>query len=771
MSRIDLVVPDIGNFADILVVDVLVKEGDTIEVDAPLVTLETDKASMDVPATSAGTVAEVLLKAGDKVSKGTVIARLETNSQAAGAGAAGGAGTAAADPTGAVSATGADDDAEFSAAFDADELERTVTQPVLSAAAAQAAAALVNTGSYGTLGKAAAPAKADASSGAGARSDAANRARSEGDGANARSDTATDAGANARLDSSASASSETGTNAWLDSGTSGRSDVGTNARLGSGASGRSDVGINARLDSGASARSDAGTSARADGGVSARSDAGTNARSDGGGDTVRMPIPDLGRRDRAEVEFNRSTQLLVLGSGPGGYTAAFRAADLGMQVTLVERWPVLGGVCLNVGCIPSKALLHAAKVIEDAEAMGAHGIAFGAPAIDLDKLRDWKGSVVKKLTGGLQMLAKQRKVDVVHGVGRFVSPNVIEVMGSSGSERIRFDFCIIAAGSEAIKLPGLPTDQRVMDSTDALELPEFSGGLLVIGGGIIGLEMACVYDALGGRVSVVELTPQLMPGTDPDLVRPLEKRIKGRYQQILTGTKVTRVEPLLEGLRVTFEDEKAPEPQIYDRILVAVGRVPNGKTISAENAGVTVSDRGYIPVDKQMRTNVPHIFAIGDIAAPPMLAHKAMHEAKVAAEVAAGHKSAFDARVIPSVAYTDPEIAWVGLTETEAKAKNIPYKKGAFPWVANGRSLSLGREDGFTKLLFDPETHRVLGGGIVGTNAGDLISEVALAIETGCDAADVGLTIHPHPTLSETVAGAADAFEGTLTDLYIPKRP
>ncbi len=462
--------------------------------------------------------------------------------------------------------------------------------------------------------------------------------------------------------------------------------------------------------------------------------------------------------------------LLVLGSGPGGYTAAFRAADLGLKVTLVERWSSLGGVCLNVGCIPSKTLLHAAKVIEDAESMGAHGIAFGKPSIDLEKLRGFKNGVVNKLTGGLRVLAKQRKVEVVQGVGRFVSPNVIEVMGSSGSERIHFDFCIIAAGSEAIKLPGLPSDKRVMDSTDALELPEFSGGLLVVGGGIIGLEMACVYDGLGSRVSVVELTPGLMPGTDPDLVRPLEKRIKGRYEAILTGTKVTKVEPLLEGLRVTFEGEKAPEPQVYDRILVAVGRVPNGKNIGAENAGVTVTDRGFIPVDKQMRTNVPHIFAIGDIAGPPMLAHKAMHEAKVAAEVAAGHKSAFDARVIPSVAYTDPEIAWVGLTETEAKAKNIPYKKGQFPWVANGRSLSLGREDGFTKLLFDPETHRVLGGGIVGTNAGDLISEVALAIETGCDAADIGLTVHPHPTLSETVAGAADAFEGTLTDLFIPKR-
>jgi dihydrolipoamide dehydrogenase len=667
VSRLDLTVPDIGNFVDILVVDVLVKKGDSIDVDTPLVTLETDKASMDVPATSAGTILDVLLKAGDKVSKGTVIARVETNSQAdvdSGLTTGSPAGASTGAPHGSSNDNNAgneqDSDAEFSAAFDAEELERTVTQPVLSLTAAQAAAASGNTGSHATLRK-------------------------------------------------------------------GAADPGS-------------------------------------------ANSGATARSDAAGDTVRMPIPDLSRYDRAEVEFNRSTQLLVLGSGPGGYTAAFRAADLGMKVTLVERWPSLGGVCLNVGCIPSKTLLHAAKVIEDADAMGAHGIAFGAPAIDMEKLRNWKSSVVNKLTGGLRVLAKQRKVDVVQGVGRFVSPNVIEVMGSSGSERIHFDYCIIAAGSEAVKLPGLPTDQRVMDSTDALELPEFSGGLLVIGGGIIGLEMACVYDALGSRVSVVELTPSLMPGTDADLVRPLEKRIKGRYERILTGTKVARVEPLLEGLRVTFEGDKAPEPQIYDRVLVAVGRVPNGKTVGAENAGVTVSDRGFIPVDKQMRTNVPHIFAIGDVAGPPMLAHKAMHEAKVAAEVAAGQKSAFDARVIPSVAYTDPEIAWVGLTETEAKAKNIPYKKGSFPWLANGRSLSLGREEGFTKMLFDPDTHRVLGGGIVGTNAGDLISEIALAIETGCDAADIGLTIHPHPTLSETVAGAADAFEGTLTDLFIPKR-
>jgi len=464
------------------------------------------------------------------------------------------------------------------------------------------------------------------------------------------------------------------------------------------------------------------------------------------------------------------TQLLVLGSGPGGYAAAFRAADLGVQVTLVERWASLGGVCLNVGCIPSKALLHAAKVIEDAEAMAEHGIVFGAPAIDLAKLRGWKSGVVKKLTGGLKLLAKQRKVAVIQGTAKFTGPKEVEVTGAAGAQRISFEQCIIAAGSEAVRLPGLPNDPRIMDSSDALELPEFAGGLLIIGGGIIGLEMACVYEALGSKVSVVELTPQLMPGCDPDLVRPLEKRLRARYEQILLGTKVTKVEALADGLKVTFEGEKAPPPQVFGRLLVAVGRVPNGKTIAADAAGVKVTDRGFIPVDKQMRTNVPHIFAIGDIAGPPMLAHKATHEGKVAAEVAAGQKHSFDARAIPSVAYTDPEIAWAGLTESEAKAKNIPYKKSLFPWAASGRSLSLGRDEGFTKLLFDPDTHRILGAGIVGTNAGDLISEVALAIEMGADAADIGLTVHPHPTLSETVAFAAEAFEGTLTDLYMPKK-
>ena len=589
---VELLVPDLGNFSDVAVVDVLVKPGDSVELESPLITLETDKAAMDVPATSAGRITEVLVKRGDKVSKGTPIARLEPAGQ-----------------------------------------------------------------------RAASPAPA------------------------APPQPAPPAGARGN-----------------------------------------------------------------------------------GGDTVRMPAPQPVRADRATDGAGRSTQLLVLGSGPGGYTAAFRAADLGLKVTLVERNEQLGGVCLNVGCIPSKALLHAAKVIEEAAHMSERGIAFGEPRLDVPKLVAWKASVVAKLTGGLKVLAKQRKVDVVRGVGRFVAPNVLEVSGEGAPERIRFEQCIIAAGSEAIRLPGLPADARILDSSSALELPDISGRLLVVGGGIIGLEMACVYDALGSRVSVVELTGQLMPGTDADLVRPLEKRIRARYEAVLLDTKVAAIEAQSGGLRVSFAGEKAPEAQLYHRVLVAVGRSPNGKVIGAEAAGVKVSERGFIPVDRQLRTNVTHIFAIGDIAGPPLLAHKAMHEGKVAAEVAAGHKAAFDARVIPSVAYTDPEIAWAGLTETEARAKGTPFKKGAFPWVANGRSLSLAREEGFTKLLFDPETRRLLGGGIVGSNAGELISEVALAIETGCDAADIGLTVHPHPTLSETVAGAAEAFEGTLTDLYIPKR-
>jgi dihydrolipoamide dehydrogenase len=478
--------------------------------------------------------------------------------------------------------------------------------------------------------------------------------------------------------------------------------------------------------------------------------------------------PAAGPGPAVAVPHGRDFDLVVLGAGPGGYTAAFRAADLGLSVALVERSPTLGGVCLNVGCIPSKALLHAARVIEEAHALAACGVSFGPPQIDASRLRQWKDSVVARLTHGLDTLARQRKVTVVRGRASFASEHELLIEQEGAVRRVSFAQCIVAAGSESVRLPGLPDDPRVIDSTGALEL-DLPQSLLVIGGGIIGLEMATVYDALGVRVSVVELTPGLMPGCDRDLVRPLEKRIASRYERVLLGTKVTGVEPAAEGLRVSFEGERAPEPQLYGKVLVAVGRAPNGRRINAEAAGVRVDERGFIPADRQMRTNVPHIYAIGDVAGAPMLAHKATHEGKVAAEAAAGLKSFFDARVIPSVAYTDPEVAWVGLTETEAKASGVAYEKASFPWSASGRSLAIGRDEGHTKLLFDPETHRVLGGGIVGTSAGDLISEVALAVEMGADAADLALTIHPHPTLSETVAFAAEAFEGTLTDLYVPR--
>ncbi len=465
-----------------------------------------------------------------------------------------------------------------------------------------------------------------------------------------------------------------------------------------------------------------------------------------------------------------AVDLVVLGAGVGGYTAAFRAADLGLKVTLIERWPVLGGVCLNDGCIPSKALLHAAKVIEEAADMAANGIVFGPPQIDRDRLRAWKNKVVTRLTNGLMLLAKQRKVTLIQGEAKFVGPYSFDVKGEDGSRRVDFKQCVVAAGSESALLPGLPDDPRVIDSSGALELPLDCKRLLVIGGGIIGLEMACVYDALGAAVTVVELSDGLMPGTDRDLVRPLQKRIEKRYEKILLKTKVAKLEARPDGLRATYEGPDSPEPQVFDRVLVAVGRTANGNAINAGVAGIEVSARGLIAVDRQMRTNVPHIFAIGDIVGAPMLAHKAAHQGKVAAEVAAGHKASFDARSIPAVAYTDPEIAWTGITETDAKARGIPYGKGMFPWAASGRSLALNRDEGFTKLLFDPETRRVIGAGMVGTSAGDLIAEVALAIEMGADATDIGLTIHPHPTLSETVAFAAEAFDGTLTDLYMPKR-
>jgi len=466
-------------------------------------------------------------------------------------------------------------------------------------------------------------------------------------------------------------------------------------------------------------------------------------------------------------------EVLVLGAGPGGYSAAFRAADLGAKVVLVERWPVLGGVCLNVGCIPSKALLHAAKVIDEAQDFSAHGIAFEAPKVDLDKLRGWKESVVKRLTGGLAGMAKQRKVTVVTGLGAFVSPNTLDVTAADGAKQtISFDKAIIAAGSEPVTLPFIPHDDpRVIDSTGALELDGVPKRLLVLGGGIIGLEMATVYHSLGSKVTVVELLDQIIPGADKDIITPLAKRIEKRYERILLKTKVVAVKAEDAGLRVTFESADGTKTEdVFDKLLVAVGRKPNGKLINAEMAGVKVDERGFIAVDKQLRTNVAHIFAIGDIVGQPMLAHKATHEAKVAAEVACGHKSAFDAKVIPSVAYTDPEVAWVGVTETEAKAKGLNYGKASFPWAASGRALSLGRDEGVTKAIFDEGTKRLIGCGIVGPGAGDLIAEAALAIEMGADAEDIGLTIHPHPTLSETIGLAAELYEGTITDLIAPKK-
>ncbi|WP_300619753.1 dihydrolipoyl dehydrogenase [Dokdonella sp.] len=590
-STIEVKVPDIGNFSGVPVIEVLVKVGDTVAKDQGLVTLESDKATMEVPSSAAGVVKEIRVKLGDEIGEGAVVAVIE-----------------AADAAGA--------------------------EPAKPAAAAPAA-----------------PAPATAAP---------------------------------TPPPSAAAPKAAG---------------------------------------------------------------------------------DSGRK--ADIEC----QVVVLGSGPGGYTAAFRAADLGQNTVLIERYGPLGGVCLNVGCIPSKALLHAARVIDEAAHAGDIGIAFGQPTIDLDKLRAYKDKVVAQMNGGLAGMAKQRKVTVVTGTGRFVSPHEIEVETKDGIKLVRFEKAIIAAGSQAVKLPGFPWDDpRMMDSTDALMLQDVPKKLLVVGGGIIGLEMACVYDALGSEVTVVELMDQLMPGADPDLVRPLQQRLSKRYAGIHLKVKVARIEAEKKGLKATFEGEKAPEPMLFDRVLVAIGRTPNGAKIGADKAGVAVTDRGFIPVDKQMRTNVPHIFAIGDLVGQPMLAHKATHEGKVAAEVAAGEKSEFVARVIPSVAYTDPEIAWVGLTEAEAKKAGVKYGVGKFPHAASGRAVGIGRTEGFTKLLFDEETHRVIGAGIVAPNAGDLIAEAALAIEMGCEAADIGLTIHPHPTLSESVGMAAEVYEGTITDLYVPKK-
>ena len=602
MPLIEVKVPDIGDFKDVPVIEILVKPGDRVEQEDSLVTLESDKATMDVPSPQAGTVKELKVKVDDKVSEGSVILTLE-------------------------------------AAGDAAE-----TSAESAPQAAPAAAAAEQKPAAASQPQSAQPPSAPAQP---------------------------------------------------------------------------------------------------------------------------ASVAPLAATDKGDIH----AQVVVLGSGPGGYTAAFRAADLGLEVALIERYDSLGGVCLNVGCIPSKALLHAARVISEAEEMSEFGVAFSKPKIEIDKLRAWKNGVVERLTRGLGGLAKQRKVQVVRGIGKFVSSRMIEVETGDGVKRVSFDSAIVAAGSQVARIPGFPyDDSRLMDSTDALKLTELPKRMLVIGGGIIGLEMATVYDALGTKISVVELADGLIPGTDRDLIRPLHKRLEKRYEGIYVKTKVSSLTAQKNGLKATFEGDNAPDPQVYDNVLLAVGRRPNGNNIGAEAAGITVNERGFIPVDKQMRTNVANIYAIGDIVGEPMLAHKATHEGKLAAEIIAGHKGAFDARTIPSVAYTDPEIAWMGLTEIQAKAQGVAVEKAVFPWAASGRALATARDEGMTKLLFDKDTKRLLGAGMVGPNAGELIAETVLALEMGADAEDIGLTIHPHPTLSETVFFAAEIAEGSITDLYMPKK-
>jgi len=607
-NTIEVKVPDIGGHDNVPVIEVLVKAGDTVTKEQSLITLESDKATMEVPSSAAGTVKELKMKVGDEVSEGAVILLLETD-----------------------------------------------------AAAAPAPASLPSPSGRGVGGE-----------GSGEARPAAPVAPSP-------------------------------------------APAGHPLPMGEGK---------------------APQAAAASG-----------------------KTPDI------------SCQLVVLGSGPGGYSAAFRAADLGLDTVLVERYDTLGGVCLNVGCIPSKALLHAAAVIDEAEAMAAHGVSFGKPKLDLDQLRGFKTKVVGQLTGGLAGMAKQRKVRTVQGTGAFVSPHEMEVQTAEGVKLIRFEQAIIAAGSQAVRLPMFPwDDERVMDSTGALEMQDVPGKLLVVGGGIIGLEMATVYAALGSEVTVVEFMDQIIPGADADLVKPLAKRLGGKLKGIHLKTKVVAAKATKKGIEVGYEGESIPETTVFDRVLVAVGRSPNGGKIGADKAGVAVTERGFINVDTQLRTNVPHIFAIGDLVGQPMLAHKAVHEAHVAAEVAAGHKAYFDARVIPSVAFTNPEVAWVGVTEREAKEKGLKMGVGKFPWAASGRAIGIARTEGFTKLIFDEATHRIVGGAVVGVNAGDLISELALAVEMGAEAADIALTVHPHPTLGESVGMAAEVYEGTITDLYIPKR-
>jgi dihydrolipoamide dehydrogenase len=679
MSLVELKVPDIGDFSDVDVIEVNIKPGDSIEKEQGVITLETDKATMEVPADFAGTVKEVKVKQGDKVSQGSVIAMVETEGASAAPSPAAAPAPAAAKPA---AAGGGVQDVKVPDIGDFKDI------PVIE----------VHVKPGDTVEK-------------------------EQSLITLESDKAT-------MDVPSPAA---GTVKEV------KLKVGDTVSEGT---------LVLTLEGGGAASASAPAPQQAAPAAAAAAPA---------------PAPQAGSYSgAADVECD----MLVIGAGPGGYSAAFRSADLGMKTVLVERYSTLGGVCLNVGCIPSKALLHTALVIDEAAELAAHGISFGEPKVDLDKLRGFKEGVVKKLTGGLAGMAKARKVQVVTGVGNFVDPYHMEVQGADGKKVVKFKQAIIAAGSQAVKLPFFPDDPRVVDSTGALELRQLPKRMLVVGGGIIGLEMATVYSTLGADIDVVEMLDGLMLGADRDLVKVWEKFNSKRFTNVMLKTKTTKAEAREDGIYVTFEGEKAPsEPQRYDLVLLAVGRSPNGGKIGADKAGVAVTDRGFINVDKQMRTNVPHIFAIGDLVGQPMLAHKAVHEGHVAAEVAHGEKAYFDAMQIPSVAYTDPEVAWAGKTEDQCKAEGIKFGKAVFPWAASGRAIANGRDEGFTKLIFDEETHRVIGGGIVGLNAGDLISEVCLAIEMGADATDIGKTIHPHPTLGESVGMAAELYEGVCTDL------
>ena len=700
MSMVEVKVPDIGDVKDVEVIELMVKVGDTVKVDQSLITVESDKASMEIPSSQAGVIKEIKVKVGDKVSEGSLVLVLE----AAGAAAAAAAPAAAPAPA-----------------------------PV-AAAAAPAAAAPAASGAASIV-EIKVPDIGDVKD-----VDVIELMVKAGDSVKVNQSLITVESDKASMEIP---SSHAGVIKEL------------KVKLGDKVSEGSLILVLETTDAAAAAPAAAPSAPAAAPAAPA----------------VAAPAA-VSFAGKVDIECDT----MVLGAGPGGYTAAFRAADLGQSVVMIERYPSLGGVCLNVGCIPSKALLHAAKVITEAEEMAHFGVKMSAPEIDIDALRGWKESVIKKLTGGLSGLSKARKVQVLTGKGEFSSANTITVATAEGPKVVGFKNAIIAAGSSVARIPGFPYDDpRLIDSTGALELRQIPKKLLVIGGGIIGLEMACVYDALGSKVTVVEFADGLIPAADRDVVKPLQKRIEKRYEAIYLKTKVTKLEALKEGLRATFEgadssSPAAPEPQLYDMVLVAVGRRPNGKEIAAEKAGVIVNERGFIPADKQQRTNVPHIFAIGDICGDPMLAHKATNEAKVAAEVIAGHKVEFDAMTIPSVAYTDPEIAWMGLTETEAKAKGIPFEKANFPWAASGRALAMGRDDGMTKLLWDPATKRIIGAGIVGVNAGELLAETVLAMEMGADLEDLALTIHAHPTLSETPMFAAEMGLGTITDLFIPKK-